>query len=78
MVVSVHKILRAFDRRGSQLSDALRFKSISHFPTSISSIEILPFRKIETFFQPEEIFCGFNCVRREAELAFCCKQTEAR
>ena len=32
----------ALDRIGSELSNALRFKSISHFLANISSIEIIP------------------------------------
>ena len=48
-VVSRIKILDALDRRGSQLSNASRFNSISYFLACISSFEIMPFSAISTF-----------------------------
>ena len=44
------KIIGALDKRGSQLSNALRFNSISNFPASISSFEIMPISEILAFF----------------------------
>ena len=48
--MSMIKILGALDNRGSQLSYALRFNSISNFLASISSFEIMPISEILAFF----------------------------
>ena len=48
-LISMVKILGALDRIESQLSNAPRTKSISHFLASISSFEIMHFSEILTF-----------------------------